>query len=169
MWVVCPCVWLFGFLFFWIVFVFCFKQKTAYELRISDWSSDVCSSDLSGSPPGSADRPSGERFGPISAAAPPAPKRAARSLHGNWLNCTPNRGPLSSPAVVGAGGKCSCTIMLAVRVATALPPLDRYAPVRALAIAPAPHGPGQFFASLLSPLRPGEGDAGGPPPATPNK
>src|SRR3546814_2935616 len=27
--------------------VFCFKQKTAYEMRISDWSSDVCSSDLS--------------------------------------------------------------------------------------------------------------------------
>src|SRR3546814_4977578 len=26
--------------------VVCFKQKTAYELRISDWSSDVCSSDL---------------------------------------------------------------------------------------------------------------------------
>src|SRR3546814_20406305 len=26
--------------------VCCFKQKTAYELRISDWSSDVCSSDL---------------------------------------------------------------------------------------------------------------------------
>src|SRR3546814_9933591 len=25
---------------------FCFNQKTAYELRISDWSSDVCSSDL---------------------------------------------------------------------------------------------------------------------------
>src|SRR3546814_2593866 len=28
------------------VFFFCFKQKTAYEMRISDWSSDVCSSDL---------------------------------------------------------------------------------------------------------------------------
>src|SRR3546814_5702794 len=28
------------------VFIFLFKQKTAYELRISDWSSDVCSSDL---------------------------------------------------------------------------------------------------------------------------
>src|SRR3546814_7469705 len=27
-------------------FVFLFKQKTAYEMRISDWSSDVCSSDL---------------------------------------------------------------------------------------------------------------------------
>src|SRR3546814_14062691 len=28
---------------------FFFKQKTAYEMRISDWSSDVCSSDLPGS------------------------------------------------------------------------------------------------------------------------
>src|SRR3546814_9596489 len=28
------------------VFVFDFKQKTAYEMRISDWISDVCSSDL---------------------------------------------------------------------------------------------------------------------------
>src|SRR3546814_3870830 len=27
---------------------FFFKQKTAYEMRISDWSSDVCSSDLDG-------------------------------------------------------------------------------------------------------------------------
>src|SRR3546814_17158094 len=30
------------------VFFFFFKQKTAYEMRISDWSSDVCSSDLKG-------------------------------------------------------------------------------------------------------------------------
>src|SRR3546814_19682757 len=29
-----------------LLFHFFFKQKTAYELRISDWSSDVCSSDL---------------------------------------------------------------------------------------------------------------------------
>src|SRR3546814_7084296 len=33
------------------VFFFFFKQKTAYELRISDWSSDVCSSDLVGHDP----------------------------------------------------------------------------------------------------------------------
>src|SRR3546814_3877061 len=33
-------LWLFCCLFFF------FKQKTAYEMRISDWSSDVCSSDL---------------------------------------------------------------------------------------------------------------------------
>src|SRR3546814_19003005 len=31
-----------------MVFFFFFKQKTAYEMRISDWSSDVCSSDLRG-------------------------------------------------------------------------------------------------------------------------
>src|SRR3546814_9213137 len=30
--------------------LFFFKQKTAYEMRISDWSSDVCSSDLALSP-----------------------------------------------------------------------------------------------------------------------
>src|SRR3546814_6131982 len=30
------------------VLVFFFKQRTAYEMRISDWSSDVCSSDLRG-------------------------------------------------------------------------------------------------------------------------
>src|SRR3546814_9473923 len=30
-----------------LCFIFCFfKQKTAYEMRISDWSSDVCSSDV---------------------------------------------------------------------------------------------------------------------------
>src|SRR3546814_6242834 len=35
------CLFFFNFFFF-------FKQKTAYEMRISDWSSDVCSSDLIG-------------------------------------------------------------------------------------------------------------------------
>src|SRR3546814_294415 len=40
--VICLMSWLFYFL----CFFFFFKQKTAYEMRISDWSSDVCSSDL---------------------------------------------------------------------------------------------------------------------------
>src|SRR3546814_8809251 len=31
---------------FGVLLLFFFKQKTAYEMRISDWSSDVCSSDL---------------------------------------------------------------------------------------------------------------------------
>src|SRR3546814_990500 len=33
-------------IFVWVLAVCFFKQKTAYEMRISDWSSDVCSSDL---------------------------------------------------------------------------------------------------------------------------
>src|SRR3546814_6371061 len=37
------CYFFSGYVFF---FFFFFKQKTAYEMRISDWSSDVCSSDL---------------------------------------------------------------------------------------------------------------------------
>src|SRR3546814_4172682 len=43
--------------FQWLIFVFFFKQKTAYEMRISDWSSDVCSSDL--------DRTLAEQLGPL--------------------------------------------------------------------------------------------------------
>src|SRR3546814_8110500 len=38
--------------FFVGMFIFFFKHKTAYEMRISDWSSDVCSSDLTRPPPG---------------------------------------------------------------------------------------------------------------------
>src|SRR3546814_7144811 len=38
---VCGCV-----LVLCLCVVFFFKQKTAYDMRISDWSSDVCSSDL---------------------------------------------------------------------------------------------------------------------------
>src|SRR3546814_4194660 len=34
---------------------FFFKQKTAYEMRISDWSSDVCSSDLAAAEPAIGD------------------------------------------------------------------------------------------------------------------
>src|SRR3546814_6165694 len=37
---------LFCLLLYFVYFFFFFKQKTAYEMRISDWSSDVCSSDL---------------------------------------------------------------------------------------------------------------------------
>src|SRR3546814_2027216 len=48
------CKWrLFYYIFVDLGFFF-FKQKTAYEMRISDWSSDVCSSDLCASPAQSA-------------------------------------------------------------------------------------------------------------------
>src|SRR3546814_7376213 len=55
MWMLLACFGICGLCF--VVFVFhCFfffKQKTAYEMRISDWSSDVCSSDLRSSRPAS--------------------------------------------------------------------------------------------------------------------
>src|SRR3546814_956218 len=43
-----------------LVFFF-FKQKTAYEMRISDWSSDVCSSDLTPYPGGESWREATDR------------------------------------------------------------------------------------------------------------
>src|SRR3546814_6510980 len=41
------------------LYFFFFKQKTAYDMRISDWSSDVCSSDLDGLPAISSGRGNG--------------------------------------------------------------------------------------------------------------
>src|SRR3546814_9995156 len=57
-------------------FFFFFKQKTAYEMRISDWSSDVCSSDLGRAARAGADRGrrAGRRFG-RAAGAPGWPGR----------------------------------------------------------------------------------------------
>src|SRR3546814_17343548 len=49
-------------------FCFFFKQKTAYDMRISDWSSDVCSSDLQ---PFAPDR-GGSGYSPQASRAPPA-------------------------------------------------------------------------------------------------
>src|SRR3546814_12809557 len=49
-----------------LILFFFFKQKTAYEMRISDWSSDVCSSDLQGldlRAPGHAGAAPHRRFG----------------------------------------------------------------------------------------------------------
>src|SRR3546814_4957259 len=49
-----------------VVFLLFFKQKTAYEMRISDWSSDVCSSDLGrteGRKPANSRRPTAGNSG----------------------------------------------------------------------------------------------------------
>src|SRR3546814_14194830 len=48
LWAVCVVLPLFRRLVLVLDIFFFFKQKTAYEMRISDWSSDVCSSDLLG-------------------------------------------------------------------------------------------------------------------------
>src|SRR3546814_3517597 len=54
-------------------YFFFFKQKTAYEMRISDWSSDVCSSDLLRSVPHESKRESGVS---ISSLVPMQPVRS---------------------------------------------------------------------------------------------
>src|SRR3546814_8097121 len=56
---------------------FCCKQKTAYEMRISDWSSDVCSSDLA---PDAEDDTIGGRIGRAREAAGLSVAQAARGL-----------------------------------------------------------------------------------------
>src|SRR3546814_19489711 len=48
------------------VFFFFYKQKTAYEMRISDWSSDVCSSDLLARTALPVDRGAGDALGETS-------------------------------------------------------------------------------------------------------
>src|SRR3546814_7956527 len=62
-------------------FFFFFKQKTAYEMRISDWSSDVCSSDLGGLRHRRHIRSEAvEAFAPAAGMAVAALDRAERSL-----------------------------------------------------------------------------------------
>src|SRR3546814_7973098 len=87
------------------VVVFFFKQKTAYEMRISDWSSDVCSSDLAnfddtlshqGAPPGP----------PSISAISLRRKDSSTAFLSHWLTChappasraATRRLPSSSPA-----------------------------------------------------------------------
>src|SRR3546814_6201030 len=60
--------------------VFFFKQKTAYEMRISDWSSDVCSSDLAVNTAPASD-------GSPARTAPPSPSRAGRKLRSESPRC----------------------------------------------------------------------------------
>src|SRR3546814_6853399 len=73
------------------VFFFFFKQKTAYEMRISDWSSDVCSSDL------------GVSFAPAKRAAVwPRPRRE------------PGRWPARAPLPLDAGRRTEDLPLLAL-------------------------------------------------------
>src|SRR3546814_3240537 len=77
-----------------MVTFFFFKQKTAYELRISDWSSDVCSSDLErsqgwqghrGLPVGSRSR-YGNDHNPAAGVRTRALKRQYKMATGNYRN-----------------------------------------------------------------------------------
>src|SRR3546814_4215930 len=79
------------------LYVFFFvKQKTAYEMRISDWSSDVCSSDL-------IDLPVGERLDVGGEAAQRGPV-AARVFEQRLVLRDPDVAPASGePAVENTG------------------------------------------------------------------
>src|SRR3546814_8587565 len=61
-----------------LLVIFFFKQKTAYEMRISDWSSDVCSSVLASHPdrPGEEAAPQTRPSRPVLAPAPRHPLAA---------------------------------------------------------------------------------------------
>src|SRR3546814_12713324 len=67
-----------------------FKQKTAYEMRISDWSSDVCSSDL------------------LDAVAPTTPVVLVRGGHSMFLNSAAlHRFAITRDTPIPAGGQIS--------------------------------------------------------------
>src|SRR6058998_36308 len=75
-----------------LCFFFFFKQKTAYEMVMSDWSSDVCSSDLRAAAP-HARRPPLPR-----SAAPPGPDRRLARLDGGLRRHAALRRPRAAPA-----------------------------------------------------------------------
>src|SRR3546814_17156623 len=81
-----------------IFIFFFFKQKTAYEMRISDWSSDVCSSDLRGRHAVPASRPRlrcGDGCAPWPRAVPTPrqlPRPASRRRPRWWRDSRSRRG-----------------------------------------------------------------------------
>src|SRR3546814_7606199 len=89
--------------------VFFFELKTAYEMRISDWSSDVCSSDLASTAPaaGGARRPRDRACG---ACAPPGQRcgTAGRSACG-WRSSPPAPGGC---AAVGSRAPLTAFLLL---------------------------------------------------------
>src|SRR3546814_8374832 len=69
---------------YWLIFFF-FKQKTAYEMRISDWSSNLCSSDLL------------NLQGYYSAALETAKAYMSEDEWGFWMEGKPAKGEIKSP------------------------------------------------------------------------
>src|SRR3546814_7823269 len=78
-----------------LVWFFLFKQKTAYEMRISDWSSDVCSSDLI-----AAGHPAlSRRADPVAGPARPSPDILNRRCRAEAARSTPRRGRAAAPGL----------------------------------------------------------------------
>src|SRR3546814_10179264 len=80
--------------------IFFFKQKTAYEMRISDWSSDVCSSDL---------WPDRHRARHLVAQPQHLPRSALGPRAGNlWRGSVPHRADRSEERRVGKACVSTC-------------------------------------------------------------
>src|SRR3546814_2440193 len=79
-------------------FFFFFKQKTAYEMRISDWSSDVCSSDLKD------EEDPGDQIGQ----SHPGIDRCD-VVHVKFFPCRARRGGSSKPCCQRLNALSSCT------------------------------------------------------------
>src|SRR3546814_10821498 len=88
-----------------LVFFF-FKQETAYELRISDWSSDVCSSDLRRMA-GDAGR-GAARYGERMPNLPQLSLPPLRRAHPVTDAIIVGAGPAGSAAAIGTIGRASC-------------------------------------------------------------
>src|SRR3546814_19936665 len=81
---------------------FFFKQKAAYEMRISDWSSDVCSSDLTGTKfPASLSFLKKSRPGWTLSIAPPLARAAAQTPEMAWFDCVGSPDKATKPLYSG--------------------------------------------------------------------
>src|SRR3546814_2315522 len=81
------------------MFFFFFKQKTAYEMRISDWSSDVCSSDLE------------QHFVEQFVAHAPVEALAIAILHWfAWRDVMPLQAYFAAPREHGVGGELGAVV-----------------------------------------------------------
>src|SRR3546814_4648606 len=97
-------------------FFFFFKQKTAYEMRISDWSSDVCSSDLAIA----SDRRRSDRSASPSGAMGSSVATRSRILSRITANTTQFGPPRAAPYSAGA----VCRVEPAVLVVLVVEPLS---------------------------------------------
>src|SRR3546814_4753070 len=86
--------------------LFFFKQKTAYEMRISDWSSDVCSSDLAAQRPArAADGNRPDRMAELGCRSPGAFVRCLTTAHDPPRPCPARPAGHLDPAVRGRDRK----------------------------------------------------------------
>src|SRR3546814_7686751 len=93
-------------MYWWFFLFFFFKQKTAYEMRISDWSSDVCSSDLH----------AGRRGGHLLDADA---EHEAGLLRGNGIQALVDRGRAGGAGVFHAGRRLEAQARIGLQIGRA--------------------------------------------------